>query len=71
MCINLRDGAHHATEYRELMADTLRATGLSTKREVFELGLKTLLKLRQQSEIRKLRGQVMWEGDLGTLRRDK
>jgi Arc/MetJ family transcription regulator len=28
----------------KLMADTLRATGLSTKREVVELGLKTLLR---------------------------
>ena len=55
----------------KLMVDTLRATGISTKREAVELGLKTLLKLRQQSRIRKLRGQVMWEGDLGTLRRDK
>ena len=55
----------------KLMADTLRATGLSTKREVVELGLKTLLQLRQQAEIRKLRGRVTWEGDLDAMRRDK
>jgi Arc/MetJ family transcription regulator len=36
----------------KLMAATLRATGLSTKREVVELGLKTLLRLRQQAEIK-------------------
>ena len=55
----------------KLMSDTLRATGLRTKREVVELGLKTLLRLRQQVEIKKLRGKITWEGDLDTMRRDK
>ena len=55
----------------KLMADTLRATGLSTKREVVELGLRTLLRLRQQNNIRQLRGKVTWEGSLDAMRRDK
>lgn len=55
----------------KLMADTLRATGLKTKREAVELGLRTLLRLRQQSEIKKLRGRVTWEGDLDAMRRDR
>ena len=55
----------------KLMSDTLRATGLRTKREVVELGLKTLLRLRQQAEIKKLRGKITWEGDLDAMRRDK
>ena len=55
----------------KLMADTLRATGLKTKREGVELGLRTLLRLRQQSEIKKLRGKISWEGDLDAMRRDK
>ena len=55
----------------KLMSDTLRATGLKTKREAVELGLKTLLRLRQQSEIKKLRGKITWEGDLDVMRRDK
>lgn len=55
----------------KLMADTLRATGLRTKREVVELGLKTLLQLRQQAELKKLRGKVGWQGDLETMRRDR
>lgn len=54
----------------KLMAATLRATGLSTKREVVELALKTLLKLRQQEKIKQLRGKVTWEGDLDAMRRD-
>jgi Arc/MetJ family transcription regulator len=55
----------------KLMADTLRATGLKTKREAVELGLKTLLRLKQQSEIRRLRGRITWEGDLDAMRREK
>jgi Arc/MetJ family transcription regulator len=55
----------------KLMADTLKATGLQTKREVVELGLKTLLGLRQQSEIKKLRGKITWDGDLDAMRREK
>jgi Arc/MetJ family transcription regulator len=55
----------------KLMSDTLKATGLKTKREAVELGLKTLLRLRQQSEIKKLRGKITWEGDLDAMRRDR
>ena len=54
-----------------LMAETLKATGVKTKREVVELGLRTLLRLKQQAELRKLRGKYEWEGDLDAMRRDK
>ena len=55
----------------KLMQDTLKATGLRTKREVVELGLRTLLRLGRQSEIRRLRGKLAWDGDLEAMRRDK
>lgn len=55
----------------KLMNDTLRATGLKTKREAVELGLRTLLRLRQQEGIRRLRGKLAWEGDLDAMRTDK
>ena len=55
----------------KLMAATLRATGLKTKREAVELGLKTLLRLKQQTDLRKLRGKYDWEGDLDAMRRDQ
>ena len=42
----------------KLMRDTLRATGLKTKREAVELALQTLLRLRKQSEIRRWRRQA-------------
>lgn len=54
----------------KLMRDALKATGLKTKRDVVELGLRTLLRLRQQEEIRRFRGKLHWEGDLDAMRRD-
>ena len=54
----------------KLMRDTLRATGLKTKREVVEEGLRTLLSLKRQAEIRRLRGKLDWQGDLDAMRRD-
>jgi Arc/MetJ family transcription regulator len=55
----------------KLMNDTLRATGLKTKREAVELGLSTLLRLGQQEQVRKLRGKISWQGDLDAMRTDK
>ena len=55
----------------KLMKDTLRATGLKTKREAVELGLRTLLRLRQQEDIRRLRGKLVWQGDLDAMRADE
>ncbi|MDI1243281.1 MAG: type II toxin-antitoxin system VapB family antitoxin [bacterium] len=56
----------------KLIKDTLKATGLKTKREVVELGLETLLRLKRQEQLAKgLRGKVKWEGDLEDMRLDK
>lgn len=54
----------------KLMRDTLRATGLKTKREAVELGLRTLLRLRKQAGIRAWRGKLHWRGDLNAMRTD-
>ncbi len=53
-----------------LMSDALRLTGARTKREAVEMGLRTLLRLRQQEEIRRFRGKLQWEGDLNAMRAD-
>ena len=55
----------------DLMRDALKATGAKTKREAVELGLRTLLKLRKQQQIKTLRGRINWQGDLERLRLDK
>ena len=53
-----------------LMDDALRLTGLKTKREAVELGLKTLIKLKKQENIRRFRGKLSWEGNLEDMRTD-
>jgi Arc/MetJ family transcription regulator len=52
----------------KLMRDTLRTTGLKTKREAVERGLETLLRLSKQAQIRRLRGKLAWQGDLDAMR---
>lgn len=54
-----------------LMTDAMAASGARTKREVVELGLKTLLQLRRQEGIRAFRGKLAWEGDLDAMRTDQ
>lgn len=55
----------------KLMEDTLRATGLKTKREAVELGLLTLIRLQKQKALRRFKGKLSWEGDLDAMRSDK
>jgi Arc/MetJ family transcription regulator len=55
----------------KLMREALHATGLRTKREAVEQGLRHLVRLSRQAEIRKLRGKFKWEGDLDAMRTDR
>ena len=55
----------------KLMRETLRATGLKTKREAVDQALRTLLRLRKQAEIRQFRGKLDWQGDLNAMRSDR
>ena len=54
----------------KLMRETLRLTGLKTKREAVELGLRTIVRLRKQQQIRRFRGKLPWQGDLDAMRTD-
>lgn len=53
-----------------LMTDALRASGVKTKKEAVELGLRMLIRLKQQQELRTLRGKFDWKGDLDAMRSD-
>lgn len=55
----------------DLMDEVLRLTGFKTKREAVESGLKALIRLKKQEEIRRFRGKLHWEGDLDTMREDR
>ncbi|MBK7472019.1 MAG: type II toxin-antitoxin system VapB family antitoxin [Betaproteobacteria bacterium] len=54
-----------------LMEEALRLTGLKTKKEAVELGLRTLLRIGRQEQIRRFRGKLNWQGDLDAMRTDK
>ena len=55
----------------KLMSVALKTSGLKTKKEVVEEGLRLLVKVKNQSKLRKLRGKLKWEGNLDELRQDK
>ena len=55
----------------DLMNRVLKLTGVRTKREAVDMGLKALLKLKKQESIRNFRGKLDWEGDLNEMRTDK
>ncbi|MCG8006150.1 MAG: type II toxin-antitoxin system VapB family antitoxin [Candidatus Thiodiazotropha lotti] len=52
----------------KLMDDVLKATGLRTKKDAVELGLKTLIRLKKQENIRNFRDKLKWVGDLDDMR---
>jgi Arc/MetJ family transcription regulator len=52
----------------KLMNDALKATGLKTKKDAVELGLKTLIRLHKQAEIKCFKGKLKWDGDLDDMR---
>ncbi|MCU0549541.1 MAG: type II toxin-antitoxin system VapB family antitoxin [Leptolyngbya sp. Prado105] len=52
----------------QLLNQALEATGLVTQEEVVELGLQTLIKLKQQSQIKQFKGKLKWEGNLDEMR---
>jgi len=53
-----------------LMSKALKVSGLKTKKEAVEEGLKLLIAQRAQAAVRKYRGQLKWEGDLDKMRAD-
>lgn len=53
-----------------LMSDALKASGVKTKKEAVELGLKMLIRLKQQRELRTVKGRLEWQGDLDAMRSD-
>jgi len=54
-----------------LMSRAMRASGAKTKREAVETALRLMVGLKQQEEMRRLRGKLKWQGDLPAMRRDR
>ena len=55
----------------ELMETALKLSGLRTKKDAIEIGLKLLVEFNRQAKIRDFRGRLKWIGDLDKMRTDK
>lgn len=47
-----------------LMRHAMQASGARTKHQAVELGLRTLIQLKQQETVKQFKGRLHWEGDL-------
>jgi Arc/MetJ family transcription regulator len=52
----------------ELMRQAMRSSEATTKRAVVEEALRLLIQTRSQGSVRRLRGKVVWTGDLSASR---
>jgi Arc/MetJ family transcription regulator len=55
----------------DLMESALRASGIKTKKNAIEEGLKLLVQLKAQEKIKGLRGKLKWSGNLHKMRLDR
>jgi Arc/MetJ family transcription regulator len=55
----------------DLMESALMVSGLGTKKDAIEAGLKLLVQVKSQKEIKPFRGKLKWSGDLSEMRLDK
>ncbi len=54
-----------------LMAEAIELSQLKTKKAVVETGLRLLIQIKKQERIKRLRGQLKWDGDLEKMRLDQ
>ena len=52
----------------QLVHQAMRFSGAHTKKAAVEAGLRLLVKTHSQTAIRRLRGKVLWEGNLSKSR---
>jgi len=55
----------------DLMDSALKASGIKTKREAIEEGLRLLVQMKNQEKIKGFRGKLKWTGSLEEMRTDR
>lgn len=55
----------------DLMESALKASGIKTKKEAIEEGLKLLVQIKNQEKIKGFRGKLKWTGNLEAMRVDR
>ena len=54
----------------QVMEEALVVGNFRTKREAVETGLKLIVRLKKQGNIKKYRGKLNWDGNLDDMRTD-
>ena len=54
----------------ELLNEVIRLTGAKTKKDAVEMGLRTLVRVKKQEQIKAYKGKLAWNGDLDSMRTD-
>jgi len=52
----------------DLMNEAMTLSKLKTKKAVVETGLKLLVRIKKQEQLKSLRGKLKWDGDLESMR---
>lgn len=55
----------------ELLKNAMKTGDFKTKRELVETGLRYIIMLSKQKNIRKLKGEINWSENLDKMRTDK
>jgi Arc/MetJ family transcription regulator len=55
----------------DLMESALKVSGLRTKKDAIEEGLKLLVQVKGQKRVKDFRGKLKWSGSLDEMRLDK
>jgi len=55
----------------DLIQTALKLSGFKTKKRAIEEGLKLLVRLNRQKNVKSFRGRLKWTGNLSKMRTDK
>ena len=55
----------------DLMNEAMTLSQIKTKKAVVETGLKLLVQIKKQEQLKGLRGILKWDGDLDAMRLDQ
>lgn len=54
----------------DLMNEAMALSNIKTKKSVVETGLKLLVQIKKQEQLKSLRGKLKWDGELEAMRLD-
>ena len=55
----------------DLMGEAMTLSKIKTKKAVVETGLRLLVQIKKQEQLKSLRGKLKWDGDLDAMRLDQ